>query len=1393
MPSSNSVSTIFRCMSCSFGTRDQSTYAEHIKHCSNKSACEKLQVASDGEEVQNNSSETVKSHQTSHICTECNLPTGSKRALLLHLRDVHDKDIRIFVCKFCSQCASQHISVVRRHARSKHAERALRNTRVHAELHKENVIQKSPANSEASADVHCISTVETTPCDQNEGEISDSVISSRSLGLHFLGKQLCDTGCDEFVCLLCSFSAVVSHIVVKHIWKDHKDKLSEVTAEAAATEAAEDANMTTMLYKCGDCSYSTREKFSFYNHCSHHQFKGPSKCPHCSFCALTDGAISQHLRICHSGQHLNLSADSLKSIHTKISAPCKVIKTSGNSPCNKKVCAQQQGQKKWLECPHCPFKSKWSSSLHKHKKTYHQKIRKECRTTFASNSLYPSADLKKTGIYNTVETNANRHKAERRKPSNDQLFDATSTAVKESVYKCDKCSANFKSLHCLQSHEQMHLDLRRYQCPLCGLRGNYWSNASTHISTVHKSKSTKPIKLSLEDAKRTVEAYKKQFVSEKSKKRAAYDTVKVNPSCQKTKQQNPSSDHLYAKSVPSHLKESVYKCDICSAKFQSVKYYKIHKTKVHLQFAGYQCPICGVRTNYVRNMKKHIHSVHKDTLANSSDNSLMRITSKQPRLDNADTAHSDLDPGIPVLKKRYSCSVCRKQSYHVSSIYRHIRNISHGRKATVIVKKVKIPLNKAGVALKRKTAGSVRPKSETSSNSRTLYKQNSWRKSQQSVDNAEHDDSSGAKFHLQNTAKSDVHNVPGNEDTINLVQPVTELNKNAPVQPSPVKHEVSKPYLCDICPFRTAKLKDLSSHHRLHVKRSDNSFACNISPYFTSQERHLKRHKKLHFEQSTDVEKKVEPNLEVCHRKSEHKATGHFLCDHCPFIAHQKSRLIHHKLLHRPRVSGLFKCEQCDFWVTGPRNLRNHAVVHTVEYMQKRLKHGQLPHVSASLGNDVTETASEMHKVIASHQSAPDDDNELPVKNVATADKGKLDEMNQNMSMNDSSESTVNNEQVADITEESVDISAHSRSSTVNRQLPSWCCERCPYSSSRLACFKRHVWLHGKHYPYECGYCDYSVESYWQLVSHVLWHFAPNKHLVYAQPVSYLDSFASRLPNRDSVPDSVASIDSFVPSFENSDVFLLSDVSNFQCQCCPFVTEQRSEFFSHMLCHCVRNAAVSKNLICPFCSFHTDMQERLSAHVFLHFNLPGCRQSSLPPNTCHSDDWKRLDAAIEALLEKNADHSEPCTVQSHDSSNLVECASSLNAGSQTTKNQTAIPCDCEDDLSTEKPVRMQTVVHSEDDNVHTLLSMPQPALSDMHTDESVGSSDRQRANVIRSTDFMYTSLMEETSSATQNKTECCRYCDTVIDDPAALAQHQARHLIGYCQLLPSLGEILLYA
>jgi len=1284
MLASNSASTIFKCMSCSFGTRDHTTYAEHIKHCSNELSTEVAPVASSGKAVQNSLPGKAKRKRrwTSYVCGECHLTTGCSREFLLHQRDVHGHDMEIFACTFCRYAARYRQSIYK-HVKRMHPLRALSGRICTTKLFKQSVTPEVLTGKEAKNNEGDISKEQLAPCGQNEtssGTELYPVKSTRSLGLHFLGKRISDVGSYEYFCQLCNFSHAGSRVVGNHIWENHQDKFSEVLAKVSATQVTGDSSVTETLYKCDDCSYSTHTKICFYEHCAKHQFDGPSKCPHCGICALNDASISRHVQKYHSGQHsddlkVKFSAYRPKNISTKVPASCKVAKTANRYQ-------YAHGTRKWFTCPYCPFRSKWSTSVCHHKARIHTALSKAPGNKSSAGRMPQSKKMKKIDTDEAVEISSSCNKAKQQAPPDESLLpDATSTASKK--YVCPLCSVILKSQKCLYAHKQVHLDLRRYQCSVCDLRSNYMANVRTHISKKHKDEKAQVTRLSLGDAKRTIEAYRKQ---------------RAGLSHQRSKHMHPSA----------RGKSSELMCPV-----------------------SYSSSTTSTPSNHL--------------LASSSEDSLLQV--KRRRVDSSDISRYYLETSFLSLQKRYACSVCKMQTTHYSSIHRHLRNVH--RKAKAIVVKDNMSGQMSKLSLHRKTATSVKLNAGSADG------------------NIEHDASNGMEFAVQHSGKTGHDN--------NFMSTARDIKSigDAPVPPSSAEPKVVRnfAFACDICPYTASGINSLVVHRKLHVKRPGYDLECIFCPYFVRQVSHLEYHMHMHAKHAD----------EKLQQKTDFK-TRFYLCSLCPFMTTHKNALIYHKQLHRRRASAPHKCDQCAFWVTKAKYLASHARVHTAEYMQRRMEYDQLLQTSYSLGGDAMEEASEKHTLNASHFSASDstaDPDALPVENAATPSKGKLDEMTQNMSVNDRNESTVNGERSVATTQENADVSAHVQSSpSANRQLSTWCCERCPYVTSKVACFKRHTWLHGKQYRYECRYCDYSVQSYWQLVSHVLWHYAPNNHLVYAQPVSSMECFPSQLPNRNSIPDSLASIDRFVPSFESSGVFLLSDVADFQCQHCPFVTEQRSEFFTHMLCHS-KHAEHAHS--CPYCSFRTDLPEQLSAHILLHFNLPGSRQSSLPPNLRQSEGWKQLEAAIEAVAEKATNNTEPHRILTDNCSRWsrgqAECIATLKADTMVTDTEAVKQSQNEEDQSLAKSFGTLAVVHDEGDSTSALSSAVPQSRESTHGSPS-----------------MYSSVNEEHSYADVSdlvkESPLCRYCDRLIDDAAELVKHEAHHLIGFCPT--STGKCMLH-
>ena len=158
-----------------------------------------------------------------------------------------------------------------------------------------------------------------------------------------------------------------------------------------------------------------------------------------------------------------------------------------------------------------------------------------------------------------------------------------------------------------------------------------------------------------------------------------------------------------------------------------------------------------------------ISTPNSHILSSSSEDSLLQV--KEPSANNSDTSYSGLGTDLLSRQKCYMCSVCKMQSPHISSVYRHVRNVHRHSKASVISVKHKMSVQTSRLALRRKTA-------------------KSWKRSTQTA----RDDSSGLEVGMQNSVKTEVHNMPSNSDNFRPTRTARDASFSycTPVQHLPV-------------------------------------------------------------------------------------------------------------------------------------------------------------------------------------------------------------------------------------------------------------------------------------------------------------------------------------------------------------------------------------------------------------------------------------------------------------------------------------------------------------------------------------------------------------------------------------------------------------------------------
>lgn len=457
---------------------------------------------------------------------------------------------------------------------------------------------------------------------------------------------------------------------------------------------------------------------------------------------------------------------------------------------------------------------------------------------------------------------------------------------------------------------------------------------------------------------------------------------------------------------------------------------------------------------------------------------------------------------------------------------------------------------------------------------------------------------------------------------------------------------------CDICPYRAPRHNQLLRHKKLHEERPGYTFECTFCPYYCPSAYCLQKH--LHLHTTSGISgSSFGPLKDHAYSQTPPTANGkgEYSCDKCPFMSENCQRFVYHKQFHRPRPSAAYRCDVCPFWVPESKMMVQHAKLHerfSSQLAQQNEETGIL--------DDVVETARNKWDIVAakcfpaagvqstpgsvSGEARPNDNFEgkCPRKRALSprsqSAQKSFTEMWLNGSLPGSENASLHEENSSDTLETSSLASKntadetskngqskddesdfgradHSSSNNVSSEfeLPatrSWHCEKCPYLTVTLVHYKRHMSLHGSQQRYECQFCDYSVPRYFLLLQHKKLHLAPNRNLLFSQPVSSLLC----IPQPDNGSEEYLKEITFVPSeneptfFEDTTDFRLPS-KLFRCEECPYSTIRYKLLVTHQKHHKVRAP-----FACPFCSYSVNDQRRLNSHVMEHFNLPGSEMSA---------------------------------------------------------------------------------------------------------------------------------------------------------------------------------------
>lgn len=795
---------------------------------------------------------------------------------------------------------------------------------------------------------------------------------------------------------------------------------------------------------------------------------------------------------------------------------------------------------------------------------------------------------------------------------------------------------------------------KRYKCSVCGMRTNWPAALRRHKLSMHPH--AKTVKLPVGEAKATLDLYENQlkheiFVSNilaksdgdvKNKVSSETKTQPVTAKQFLKKRKPPSSTMLFGCShcdYKSKWKNNVYKHAKHvhpGAKIISCKAKPVKKSK------DYSCSECGLKSESVIALRKHVQSMHTSTRTSGLESSQSKAATFPRFSDSAFDSlalDSNKEPSLDASAldgEQYSQEKCSAQLVHpsepsnssIDSTVLNAGRIASYQKKNWMASELPHSVNTTLMSKFR------RPRNFSCSGcpyrgDRRLY----------------------VLKHIRSVhAKSNCHVIHIRSRNRSKLMP--EYHRRLP-QSLQINREPM--HQCDICPYRAARLNRLEKHRGLHTAKPGCSYECTLCPYYCPSSYCLEKHMLWH---KTKTSTNSDGHLRNDHAYSQilHGVNkrSKFTCEKCPYMSGNCQHFLYHKQFHRPSPSAAYKCDVCPFWVAEKRMIVQHAKLHQCSTSQPSMQSEE-----TGMLDDVVETARVKWDIIAAKcvpavenktaPLAPSGDgrtNEIDCRTarnksssprsllasksftemwlngslVGSGNESRLEE--NSMDSLESSRLASKYSSTDDLArngrlkENDLDVNKFDRRSISNASgdfdLPaarSWHCEKCPYLTTFLINFKRHMSLHGSQQRYECQFCDYSVPRYYLLLQHRKLHFAPNRNLLFSQTITSLQRVAQLEGGREELLKEITHVaatgSASEPVFYEDTLEFRFPSKLFRCDDCPYSTTQHKSFAAHQKHHTVVSA-----YNCPYCSYSVGKERLLNSHVIEHFNVPGCEMSA---------------------------------------------------------------------------------------------------------------------------------------------------------------------------------------
>lgn len=816
------------------------------------------------------------------------------------------------------------------------------------------------------------------------------------------------------------------------------------------------------------------------------------------------------------------------------------------------------------------------------------------------------------------------------------------------VLEMNEASEDVKKTHLNQVDIN---NTKRFKCGACIYRSNWRSDIVRHIRRKHHKGNVQVQVLRPDVAARTLSDYQKVAVR------------KLSSSSQQDEQvQIPGSPNG---------KPKVWKCAQCPFKDPSKELVLEHVKSHPSMEKPLKCSLCSFSSDFRSSVSRHICKHHRNiaSVAIIPNPNYVGVH-KDGMPEDAKPGPAQSDPDVlmgGVIEERcFRCRLCGHASNWRNAVYKHLRE-KHGKNDyslcekgnfKVLVKSCKpVPLDQIPPAQRRQLQMDPSPIAEVVQADMvsgakdysdtefddfkkkyrcTICPYSTNKQSLINLHKTHHKPSVVNKFkcrhcpyyvcaqrlliqHLRLHVK---------EKSENSVKHHSNNNKALSKMKSVPFSVGDRKYKCEKCPYNTRSKHDFLYHKQFHRPKPTAPYKCKYCNYWVSRKRLLRQHMKYHEEyhqagyqsaspaksdsmdssyveydmvdmadikqeiiaskitsvymnvpqDATNEKMQIDSTPQTGEPIAQNGMEGYVVnktnylldsggyrklhkCRFCPYTNVRHNNLRMHEEMHGFR-EGALKCPHCDYHVGNKGLLAHHVRVHTKDYNPETYVDLAVQALDKGAGNE-----SELLQQITNNPDLIASAGFALQKDVLTGEE---------------------------ILERA--------------KFKKWCCEKCPYATTKRHQFERHLTLHGCKQRYTCDYCDYSVPGYNLLLQHKKLHLLPNQNLLAVQSISNLHhlpevpaniAVASTFPadgSKDRLGDYIG-VHDHLELHEHSDIDL-EPKKLYRCDRCPYTNIRRDNLLAHLKFHMIKS-----ELQCQYCDYSVSKTHLLNQHIKVHFNL----------------------------------------------------------------------------------------------------------------------------------------------------------------------------------------------